>query len=1738
MDLVAGYRLTECIHRTPRRAVWRAVREADDRPVYIKRSVSEHPPLAELARLRHEHCVLRELDLPSVIRTEALEVDGNGLALVVEDFGGRALSSYLSAGPLTIDSFLQHATALAAAVAQLHGVGMIHRDINPANIAVHPKTGELRLLDFELAEQAATAAAGDEGAIVGTLAWIAPEQTGRLRLPVDERSDLYSVGATFYAMLTGHPPFEGADAGALVHAHLARRPAPLDVPDPLGDIVLRLLSKHPDDRYQSATGLFADLQRCRTLHQHASLASFPLGQEDRSHRFRVPTRLYGREEPLGCFDDAIAQAGRGALVFVRVSGWSGVGKTALVEAASGRVLQAGGRYVGGKYEQYRRGEPYRGLLNALRRLLVESVAAGGEGAQATAARLSEVLSPNAAVLMEDLPELASLLGPQPPVEEVLPTEARRRYERTLLGLVGGLTSPEAPLMLFLDDLQWADPGSLGLLQALFVEHRCSGLILVGAWRDNEVDEQHPLRRTLTAIQEAHGEIIDLHLAPLRVADVSALLSDATGQSRAAVADLASELHRGSGGNPFFLRQLIEALYGEGMIRPSGMGFSWDLEAIAARPLGDHVGELVAERLGRLEPHARDLVSVAACLGVHVELSRLAAAVGEPAGAVAHALDQAAAAGLVQLEGPGWKLLRSAEGDEEAPAERASLRFVHDAVQTSAYELTRESERPGLHLRVARLLLGSLADQPELLLSLVEHFARARDLITDPAERLQVAGLHAQAGARALASAAFAAARGFFDAGCALLPDSGWEDAGELAWGLHAGSCQAATLLGDFDAGRARLDVLRQHIASPPQAFDVFGLDMTLAHHEGNLGGVVEIGLAALEALGNPLARFPSQEQIGAGFAELTALLEETPLDQVVHAPWTDDPIELAVQKFLYIVGPCAYLTQQSELWQHLLLTMTARGLKNGVTPFTSYALAGMAMIVGGGLGMHEQARLFGEASLQVADASGLLSIRGMSRFLVGGFTVHWTRPLPDAVAVVDEGYTQSLDAGDVIYASWSLASGAISTTLAGESLPEAVRRAEQNAAFAGRYGLVDNAMFLDPIRQFARALAGETSATTSMEGEGFSEAEFVQRMEGRFFRVPLHVYHVLKGHLALLGGDVAGARRALEAAEPVVATSFAMPILAEHASLEALVRASECSEPEGPAWERLLESRETLAKQAASGPAAHRAKVLLIDAELARIRGDLGEALPLYERAMDAAMRLGSHWYAAIAAERASSALVRAGSPRAARAWRGDAAHAWLRMGADGRARELGLDPDQREATQSLAPTGTITVRGGVNLDLDTVLKGARSIAGELQLDSLLARLSHLAMESAGAETVYLLLSTGSGLRLASRGETTGRFHLIDAPIEEAKAPSEALVRLVTASREPVVVADAQDDSRFAQAEDLKERGVRSMMGVPLLHQGRMQGMLVLENNLAPGVFTAQRLELLRMLSSQIAVALLNAQLVEELRELNAAYARFVPQQFLRLLGRDVITEVRLGDAVEREMMVLFADIRSFTTLSEGRSPAANVEFINEYLRHIGPTIRTHGGFIDQYIGDGIMALFPGAAEDAVRAAVSMRKALLGLNKIRAERGEEAIRIGIGLHRGRAMLGTIGEAERMDGTVIADAVNTASRVESLTKEVGCTALLTDAVVDGLPGRDSFLTRYVGHMPVKGRVDAVSVFELFEGDKRDLREGKWAEKTRFEAAVHALEAGRLDKAADGFRQVLDRVPLDAVAARLLTRTRGT
>ncbi len=494
----------------------------------------------------------------------------------------------------------------------------------------------------------------------------------------------------------------------------------------------------------------------------------------------------------------------------------------------------------------------------------------------------------------------------------------------------------------------------------------------------------------------------------------------------------------------------------------------------------------------------------------------------------------------------------------------------------------------------------------------------------------MAGLHARAGARALASAAIDAARRAFEGGLALLPEGERARDAEIGRKLLVGACHTATQMGDHAAAEAHLAALRARIELPAQAFEVYGLDMALSHHKGNLGGVVDTGLTALEALGAGIERFPTQEHLAALQQELAAVATPEAVGALGRTPFTDDPREHAIHKFLFAVGPCAYLTQQGALWQQVCSILALRSLQGRKTPMTAYGLSGTAMWLAGALGQYERARMLGEGAIAVAEAASAQRLQGVARFMVGGFVVHWTQPLPEAVAMVDRGYRDALSVGDAIYAGWNLASGAISATLAGRSLEDAIARAERMAAYNERVGLADNVLFLGPLRQFARALRGETDGPTTLEGEGFSEDAFLETAAPRHFRVPVHVHYVLRALLQMLEGEVDAALASLEAARPVMGTSFAMPILVLHRALDGLVAAMAAKDASGPRWDALGEARDAFARYATAGE-HHRPWMLLLEAEQARLRGDAGEAMDRYERAMDAAIACGNHLHTAIA---------------------------------------------------------------------------------------------------------------------------------------------------------------------------------------------------------------------------------------------------------------------------------------------------------------------------------------------------------------------------------------------------------------------------------------------------------------------------------------------------------------------------
>src|SRR6266851_1397872 len=748
---------------------------------------SEHPAPAVLDRLAHEYGLKEELDGAWAVRPLELIREGGRTMLVLEDPGGEPLERLLGA-PLETDHFLRPAIDITVALGRLHRRGLLHKDIKPANIMVNCLDGQVRLTGFGIASRVPRErqAPKPPETIAGTLAYMAPEQTGRMNRSIDSRSDLYALGVTFYQMLTGSLPFTAADPMEWVHCHIARKPLPpsersKNIPVPVSEIIMELLAKTAEERYQTAAGVESDLRHCLAERERKGrIDPFALGEHDAPDRLLLPEKLYGRareiETLLACFDRIVNS---GAAELVLVSGYSGIGKSSVVNDLHRVLVEPRGLFASGKFDQYKRDIPYSTLAQAFQSLIRPLLAKSDPELAGWREAFREALGPNGRLIIDLVPELKLIVGDQPPVPELPPHDAQRRFQLVFRRFLAVFARPEHPLALFLDDLQWLDSATLDLLEDLLTQPDVQHLMLIGAYRDNEVNSTHPLIRKLEAIRKAGAVVHEIILAPLAREDLGRLIGDALHCEPERVTALAELIHEKTAGNPFFAIQLISVLVEEDLLTfHYGEGrWSWDLDRIRAKGYTDNVANFMAAKLSRLPPMTQKVLGQLACLGHAAESETLAL--------VHEASDEATNAALWEAV-RGGLVLRSG----------GTYAFLHDRVQEAAYTLVVEDERAMAHLRTGRLLAARTPPEhlEENIFDIVNQFDRGAALISTEREREQVATFNLMAGKRAKAATAYAAALRYFVGGRLPLEENGWEQCYQLIFDLelNTGECEYLT----------------------------------------------------------------------------------------------------------------------------------------------------------------------------------------------------------------------------------------------------------------------------------------------------------------------------------------------------------------------------------------------------------------------------------------------------------------------------------------------------------------------------------------------------------------------------------------------------------------------------------------------------------------------------------------------------------------------------------------------------------------------------------------------------------------------------------------------------------------------------------------------------------------------------------------------------------------------------------
>jgi diguanylate cyclase (GGDEF)-like protein len=1491
---LAGYTVNQVIYAVGETVVATANATSGER-VVLKYLDSSRPAPEVSARWRHEFAVLRSIDSPFVIKARALEQVGRSSVLVLEAFASSNLAQLIARETLDLSDQLTLAIRLTKALSAVHQHGLIHCDIAPKNVLVDATTLALKLCDFGLSTRLDHEQRhGQDIFLRGTLDYMSPEQTGRTNLGIDYRSDFYSLGATFYELFSGRKPFQSGDPMTLLHAQIATVPVPLHeidaaIPQAVSDLVQRLLAKRPDDRYQSSFGLLQDLEACAERWRlYRRIEGIELGCADVPERFCVAQRMYGREAECAAILGAFERISVGTVELLLISGYSGIGKTALVSELHRPVLARRGYFVRGKCDQYSRNQPFAAMIQAFQLLIRQLAVEGSERRHYWKSRLDEALGANAAALVELIPELTLLIGSPPALPSLPAAESEQRFHIAFAQFVCALSAPGHPLLVFLDDLQWADVQTLRLVEHLVRnDHECSALI-VGAYRDNEVSAGDPLSLIIASISAGQGHVENLKLTPLNEQQVVQLVADTLHCAPATAAPLAALCTEKTAGNPFFLGQFLRDLHEKGdirYVRKTG-AWHWDLAQIRQRSMTDNVVGLMLQKLATLDPATRDLLALAAHLGDSFDHAQLMTVGQRDATATAAVLWPALQANLVVPLNEGYKFEHSPE-----QLQSARYRFLHDRVQQAAHELTPECERPMLRLRCGRLLLAASRDSEldERLFVILDSLNAGLALITDAAERAQLLRLNLRGGRRAKASSAFAVAIELLGKGITLLPPDAWHDSPEETLALHRELAEALYLAGDFDAAEA---LLTQAFATAPSVVAKVTLCLVRVdqyHIQGRFADSFPVLRRALALLGQD---FPeTEEEAGARFPvefeETERLLAQRSNEELLaQAPMLEAEHLLAMQAYFAL----SYSTYQTGRFGGFVLDacrMVQTTLRHGQGDLSCVGYVAYVTAMSAMRRPYPACYAMGKLALTLAEQRTSQYFRLTVYQYFSPFYQHWCEPLANTLANLEKGLEFGLSGINPLSAGFCALLRSVTRFLMGTPLAELVVECEQGLAYLRRSHQPSiETMLRFGVLQGALALLGKTPDARRFDTPECSPTAYFQQageapsIALAFYSAAMirHAYLLDDREQWLLNSQRLGMIGMFLPDSPtmVEASFFSALGLLKPGFVDAAGQAAALAEAQA-----LLDRFNLWAEYC---PPNFRHKALLISAEMARVGGDERVAMDLYAQAIDAATQSGFAHDEALCNELYALFWETQVQKQLSSNFIREAYFHYRRWGAAAKCRQI-------EARWPHIPFRTIELRyssldqassyrqGSEQagfLDLQSLLKASQLLAQEIHLEALLQRMLGVLLENAGAEfgaivvvdeendeLVVEVLGRLSGGRLIDCSRVGRR--LADTRKDTHPPLPSGLIEYVQLARSALVVNDPAGDERFGQSRYLDERRPRSVMCLPVVSQGKLVAVVYLENNLMENAFTNKHQKTLELLSAQAAISLVNAQLIESL---------------------------------------------------------------------------------------------------------------------------------------------------------------------------------------------------------------------------------------------------------------------------------
>ncbi|HRG48360.1 MAG TPA: trifunctional serine/threonine-protein kinase/ATP-binding protein/sensor histidine kinase [Leptospiraceae bacterium] len=1516
--ILQSHELLEKIYESNNSIIYRAKRKEDGNVVVIKVLNDKYPPKEKIAKFQYEFEILKNLNINGVIKVIGLAHLGNSPVIIEEEFRGLSLNHYIPQN-LDLSSIIKIFIEVTTVIGKIHEANIIHKDINPSNILWSNEDKQIKIIDFGISSQLSLekSAIQNPDLLEGTLNYIAPEQTGRMNRPIDYRADFYSLGATFYELLTKQIPFINTkDSMELVHCHIAKQPlAPHEVnkniPPILSKIILKLMAKNAEDRYQSAIGLQSDLQKCLDLFKTiGKMDDFEICKNDRISKFQIPQTLYGRETEVKILLDSFKKVCDGNTEMVLISGFSGIGKTALINEVQKPIVEERGYFTSGKFDQFQRNIPYSAIIQSFRGLVKQILTESSNRIQTWKEEFKKNLGSNGQVIINVIPELELIIGKQEAIQELPPSESQNRFNFVFQNFVNTFTKEGNPLVVFIDDLQWADNASLQLIQLLIANLDNKFLFFIGAYRDNETDKSHPLVLTIDSIEKAGSSIKRIHLKNLEISQVNQLVSDSLNSSLERTKSLSELVFAKTEGNPFFINELLRLLSKEKIISFDNESSVWNWDLIKIQELGvtDNVVDLLTGRIQKLSPNVKEILTLAACIGNYFDLKTLSILIEKSKTKIATELWEALEGGFILPLDDSYKFIHDMEDTNPR------YKFIHDRIQQAAFQLIPTEQKETVHLKFGRLLIKHLTseEREEKLFDITNHLNLAKNLITDTKEKEELIKFNLQAGKKAKQSAAFIPALEYFKEGIQLLDRGCWTELYSLSIELFTEAADTACVNAEFDTMG---DFAKQVLANAKTNLEKVKIsDIQIkAYMAGNNPPLaIKTALDALSILGVNVPEKPSEADIGAGIGNAYTLWNGKQINSLIDLPEMKDLEKLMALQIISTVMPITYVAAPM-LVPMLAFAMLELSINYGNTHASAFGYASYGLVLCAALGDVDNGNEFGQLAINLVDRLDAKEFKARTYAYTYMFISHWKYHLVDSLVPALKGYQIGLETGDITNSALNALLYGHHAYIAGKELNDLAVEME-NFSLSMKKLKQDFILGYNELYRYAVLSWIRKSEDANFSYQDTYYEKMVPILKDTQNFSGIWIIYLNKMIFSFVFEKYSQAYEESLLAEPFITAAqgaITPPLFFFYQSLTLLALYGKASEEEKKLFmTKVIANQEKMSKWAEKAPMNFQHKFYLVEGEKARVLIEKDKALEFYDKAISLAKGSKYIQEEALANEIAGKFWLESGKEEFARVYIQKAFYLYQFWGSPIKCEDLNNKYEDLIKVIIESKKGNITSTSTTSgfLDVTTILKSSQIISGEIVLENLLTKMISILIENAGAERGLLLLEKNKGkkdLLIQAEGFSKKQESIVlqNVPFKEYTSASHAIIQYVANTEENVVLEDACKSGLFTKDPYILERKILSVLCFPILHQNKFIGIIYLENNLTSGAFTEQRIEILNVLSAQAAISIENSLLYANLEEKVLERTKQLEQAHEKILVLEKeTTEKQLAGGFAHEM--------------------------------------------------------------------------------------------------------------------------------------------------------------------------------------------------------------------------------------------